>query len=171
MFLLERPLRKRREKINNWNKQADAWAAEMNEKYGGEYDRDTYERRSGTRPYRPIGEVFTVVFVPAGIIAVVSLVIVYILTRPPKPVDPDNPNDCKTVVKKGDDVGIIAGDFNGSKGTVIQQEDGGCAITLTLTESTYTMKRCKEIDYGYCTDVREDGEILKIDNSSDVVKL
>jgi hypothetical protein len=170
MFLLELYLKGRQAKLRAWRKRGEEWVSKRNSGAGySVYHFEDYERAFPS-PVFPFKKVATFVLPGIGAVAVLSLIVWGIITAPPKKVDPNNPNDCTTVVKKGDKIGIIAGDFNGSKGTVIDQRKD-CSVNLTLDMSTYTLDMCKKIGKGYCDSAKENGAILSIGKSSDIVKL
>lgn len=170
MFVFELYIKSRQAKERAWRKRGEEWVKEKNSTSNySYYSFDDYERKFPC-PVIRWGKVAAVVLPILGITAVVALGILAIVTAPPKKVDPNNPNDCATVVKKDDKVAIVGGDFEGSKGTVISQ-DKECVVNLTLTESLWGMEKCKKVNRTYCKEARENGQILKVENSEDILKL
>lgn len=170
MFLLELYLKSRQAKLRAWRRRGEEWVREKNNASNySHYDFDDYAKKFPC-PVIQWGKVLAVVLPILGIGTVAALGILAIVTAPPKKVDPNNPNDCTTVVKKDDKVGVTGTDFKGSKGTVlVQRED--CSVIMNLEESTYTMEICERIDKNYCTNAQAKGTILRVEKSSDVVKL
>jgi len=170
MFLLELYLKNREAKIKRWHDYGIQWLKEKNGTSSySYYDMGDYEKKF---PYPAIRwkKVASVVLPILGALTITSLLVVYIATRPPKPIDPNNPNDCSTVVKKGDKVAVSGGNFDGSEGDIIEQKKD-CSVNLRLTKSTFSTKRCKDLDYNDCGGAKDDGTILNVDRSSNIIKL
>lgn len=108
-----------------------------------------------------------IIFITLVVIASIT----FIATRPPKKIDPNNPNGCSPMVKKDDKVAVQTSDFDGSEGIVIQQKED-CTVDLRLTKSTYTFEICKKSnDDFYCKNTKEIGTILHVNNNDHIVKL
>lgn len=170
MFIIQRYLQRREELIHDWETAGRAWVKEKNDdEY--RYHRYSLSDYASNHPYpvvrlRPI---LATVFPILIVITVVSSVVLYTVTRPPKPVDPNNPNDCSNLVKKGDNVIVTEGDFRDSTGTILEQKKD-CSVNITLTKSTYTHKEAQ--DQGYQgRDAREVGETLNVDRQENFTKL
>jgi hypothetical protein len=170
MFLIELYLKKRKAKLRAWERAGKEWVEERNKASSyNAYSFEDYAKRYPA-PVFPWKKVLSIVFTSLACIAIVTFVVWRIASIPPKKIDPNNPNDCSTVVKKGDKVGVTGGDFEGSKGVVIEQRKD-CSVNLTLTESTWTYDQCHKKSSGYCSESKEKDEILTVDHSQDIVKL
>ena len=158
IFVFENLRKSRQKRIKDWERTGQEWLDKKNE--GRSYS--VYSFRDYERKYpKPItlAKVAGTVLPILGGIGVVALLVTYVVTLPPKKVDPNNPNDCSVVVKKDDKVAIRGGRFDGSEGVVVSQNND-CEVSVKLTKSLWTMKRCKEND-----------EILRVEKSSDITKL
>lgn len=164
IFVLESYLKNRRAKVEAWEKSRAEWANSGSYRYSRDYE--------SVVPYPIIrwGRIasMSIPFLIGGI--VITTLGIAIATAPPKKVDPNNPHDCSVVVHKGDKVGVTGTKFEGSNGVVIDQRSD-CSVNLTLTHSTWGVGRCKQVDGDYCDKPKEDGEILTVENSKDIVKL
>lgn len=170
MFVFELLTKNRRKKIEEWRKDGEAWIKKRNELSGySVYTFENYEAHF-PMPVTNYKKISAVVLPILAVIAVVVCLIGYVVTLPPKKVDPKNPNGCAVLVAKGDKVGVLGGDFDGSKGTVIDQRSD-CSVHLTLDVSTYTFEKCEKVNKEYCNSTKENGAILKVNKSADIVKL
>ena len=173
MFLFEQYLKKRRRKIQAWKREGEEWVNEKNSKSGySMYSLADYARANPS-PYGETKDILTVVWcVFVGIVVSTGLTFVFwnLFTAPPKKVDPNNPNGCDVLVKKGDLVAVTAGPFEGSEGTIINQLKN-CSVNLRLTKSTMSDKRCEELDYSDCGFAKDNGTILNVDTEKNIIKL
>lgn len=170
IFVLELLLKKRQKKVRDWEKTGKEWVKNHNGSASyAIYSFNDYEQRFP----KPLDIKKTIAIVLPMLVAAAILVsfIAYIVTRPPKPVDPNNPHDCSVAVKKGDKVAVSGGDFDGSEGTVVEQRDD-CDTNIRLTKSTYSFDICrKSHSEGVCANTKENGTILKVGQSDQLIKL
>lgn len=168
IFLLELYVKNRAKKIKQWENDKQKWMNDKEDIYG--YRTARMWERQNPYPVINFGKVFASFIPIVGVGFVAAFFITLVVNHEPAPIDPKNPNNCKVVVKKGDKVAVHEGDFTGSKGNVISQ-NSDCDVTLELTDSTWSVKICKDVDKTYCDTARDNGAILRVNGSNTITKL
>lgn len=172
IFVIESFLKRRRTELKEWENEAREWAAKKNSNQYS-YASYSYKDYPVRRPGLPIVKwamVLPIVLMPLLVFGMVALITAGAPTGAEVDKTASNPNGCTTVVQKGDKIALKDGDFAGSKGEVISQ-DNNCNVNLTLTDSTWSMDRCKKVDRTYCQEAKDNGNILTVNNSKDIIKL
>ena len=168
IFVLESYKKNRRAKIEAWEKARDEYLG--NNRY---YSRGDYAARY-PRPGISWGRLVAVLpflLVPLMVGGVLTALIKSAPTGAEVDKSASNPHGCHVIVNKGDKVAVQGGDFDGSEGIIVDENDS-CYVHLTLTKSTYTREYClKNSSPGYCDKTKENGSILTVDNSKNIIKL
>lgn len=172
IFVLDSYLKRYKAELREWENNARDWAARKNAG-GYSYHYYSYKEYPVRRPGIPVIKwaiVLPIVLMPLFVVGMVTLLSAGAPTGAEVDKTAQNPNGCHVVVQKGDKVAIKDGDFAGSKGDVISQ-DNDCHVNLTLTDSTWSMDRCKKVDRTYCQEAKDNGNILTVNSSKDIIKL
>lgn len=166
IFIFELYLRNRRAKVKAWEKSRRDWVNSGDYRYTSDYER--------SHPY-PVFK-WKPFLINVTLPVVVGLIFAGCMVLAFKGADDSGTTkstskNCTTTVKKDEAVGVSYGSFQGSKGTVVRQ-NSNCSVDINLTDSTDSFDTCRKSNSdSSCEGTQENGSILHIDSSDNVIPL